>query len=62
MHAGVVRALRVAETTVLAGYILALKYAYVTWAGDVILVPVCADSRDKSSHIASHLSLIPKPS
>lgn len=29
---------------------------------DVIFVPVCADRWDKSSHIASHLSVIPKPS
>ena len=62
MHAAAVRALRVAGTIVFAGYILALKYIYVTWAGDVIFVPVCADRWDKSSHIASHLSLIPKPS
>ena len=62
MYAGAVWALRVAETTVLAGYILALKYTYVTWTGCAIFVPVCADRWDKSSHTASHLSLIPKPS
>lgn len=50
------------KTIGLAGYIAGLKYGYVTWAGEVILVLVCADRWDKSSHIAAHWSVLSKPS